>query len=440
MEEKFVPSYQNEEERLKIRQEKDKKDRIRTIIIGIIIAVVVIIVVFLGYTLLNINYSKYDKFEEKMDIYGFSQVYDDGDCNTRDKVTKSEAIKMILSCLYNVQDIEGIALSTDKTYSNAIWVEYAIKQGIVTSEEINEANADDRVKYQEVLVWMYNIKAKILNIEPDTEAKVDVKDINAYNADQKLAIYDLINSGVITVNTKNINGNQRLYKGKLNELIVNFAEQYNTITVGDARININEEKIPENYAMYPYTLASVQKDIYEIDFINNDLDGFISPIELFKNNKQYYSQIKSYIENYYGYLVNVNYENITIEQMKRKMKKYALNAFDDQKLTDYVNHVKNNKIKLTGTVTAQMPCVYFDGENYRVRTKIEFNVESSDTMDNILYYDLVNDDITYKEKLYTIYLDVIMAKNEESQTLFIKEGTIYSMMVKPNSNIVSVGD
>ena len=440
MEEKFVPSYQNEEERLKIRQEKDKKDRIRTIIIGIIIAVVVIIVVFLGYTLLNINYSKYDKFEEKMDIYGFSQVYDDGDCNTRDKVTKSEAIKMILSCLYNVQDIEGIALSTDKTYSNAIWVEYAIKQGIVTSEETNEANADDRVKYQEVLVWMYNIKAKILNIEPDTEAKVDVKDINAYNADQKLAIYDLINSGVITVNTKNINGNQRLYKGKLNELIVNFAEQYNTITVGDARININEEKIPENYTMYPYTLASVQKDIYEIDFINNGLDGFISPIELFKNNKQYYSQIKSYIENYYGYLINVNYENITIEQMKRKMKKYALNAFDDQKLTDYVNYVKNNKIKLTGTVTAQMPCVYFDGENYRVRTKIEFNVESSDTMYNILYYDLVNDDITYKEKLYTIYLDVIMAKNEESQTLFIKEGTIYSMMVKPNSNIVSVGD
>ena len=440
MEEKFVPSYQNEEERLKIRQEKDKKDRIRTIIISIIIAVVVIIVVFLGYTILNINYSKYDKFKEKMDVYGFSQVYNDGDCNTSDKVTKSEAIKMILSCLYNVQNIEGIALSTDKTYSNAIWVEYAIKQGIVTSDEINESNADDKVKYQEVLVWMYNVKAKILNIEPDTEAKVEVKDINAYNADQKLAIYDLINSGVITVNTKNINGNQKLYKGKLNELIVNFAEQYNTITVGDARININEDKIPENAEKYPYTLASVQKDTYEMEFINDGTEGFITPIELFKDNKQYYSQIKSYIENYYGYLVNINYENITVEQMKRKMKKYALNAFDEQILTDYVNYVKANKIKLTGTVTAQMPCVYFDGENYRVRTKIEFNVESSDTEDNILYYDLTEEKITYNEKQYTLYLDVIMAKNEESQTLFIKEGTIYSMMIKQNSNIVSVGD
>ena len=122
------------------------------------------------------------------------------------------------------------------------------------------------------------------------------------------------------------------------------------------------------------------------------------------------------------------------------MKKYALDKFDDQILSDYVNYVKSNKIKLTGTVVAQLPCIYFDGENYRVRTKIEFNVESSDTEDNILYYDLTEEKITYNEKQYTLYLDVIMAKNEESQTLFIKEGTIYSMMIKQNSNIVSVGD
>ncbi|MBO5477081.1 MAG: hypothetical protein J6A15_04950 [Clostridia bacterium] len=440
MEESFVPSYKNEEERLKIRKEKDKKYKIRVVILTIVIALVILVVGFLGYTILNINYSKYEKYEEKMDIYGFSQVYDDGDCNTRDKVTKSEAVKMILSCLYNVQNIEGIALPTEETYPNAIWVEYAVKQGIVTRDEVNASNADDKVKYQEVLVWLYNIKAKILNIEPDTEARVEVKDINAYNADQKLAVYDLINSEVITVNTKNINGNQKLYKGKLNELIVNFAEQYNTITVGSARININEDKIPENASSYPYTLASVQKDTYETPFINDGQEGFISPIELFKDNKQYYSQIKSYVENYYGYLVNINYENITVEQMKRKMKKYALDKFDDQILSDYVNYVKANKIKLTGTVVAQLPCIYFDGENYRVRTKIEFNVESSDTTDNLLYYDLENGKITYDEKQYTLYLDVAMSKNEESQTLFNKEGTIYSMLVKQNSGIVSAGD
>lgn len=439
--EEFVPSYKNEEERLKIRKEKDKKDRKRLIIISIIVAIVIVIIIAIGYTIANINYSKYKKYEEKMDIYGFSKVYDNGKANTKNKVTKSEAVKMILSCLYNVPDIKGIALPTEETYSNAIWVEYAIKQGIVTREEVNADNADDRVKYEEVLVWLYNIKAKILDLEPDTEAKVEVKDINGYNVDEKLAIYDLINSEIITVNTKKINGNQKLFKGKLNELIINFAEEYNTITVGDAKININEEKIPINANEYPYTLASVQKDVYELEFVVENQENFILPINYYTDNKQYYAQIKSYVESYYGYLTNIDYNNITIEQMKRKLKKYALEEFDDEVLNKYVDYVKQNHIKLTGKVTAQLPCIYFDGEKYRVRTKIELTVESSDTKDNLLYYDLEGGTVTYNgNNEYTLYADIIMSKNDISETLFIEERTISSMLVKQNSSIVSAGE
>ena len=149
--ENFVPSYKNEEERLKIRKEKDRKDKIRNTIVAIVVIAVIAVVGVLSYILINLNYSKYEHYETKMKIYGFDRVYDDGSAKTREKVTKSEAIKMILSCVYNVPDIEGIAMSTDKTYSNAIWVEYAKKQGIVGQEEITEENADDIVKYQEVL-------------------------------------------------------------------------------------------------------------------------------------------------------------------------------------------------------------------------------------------------------------------------------------------------
>ena len=440
MQEDFVPSYKNEEERLKVRKEKDKKDRKRKIIISIIVAVVIIAILVLGYILANINYSKYEKYEEKMEIYGFAKVYDNQRANTRDKVTKSEAVKMILSCLYNVPDIEGIAMATDAQYSNAIWVEYAIKQGIVAREEVNEKNADSKVKYQEVLVWLYNIKAKILDAEIDTEEKTSIKDINSYNTDQKLAIYDLVNSNIITVNPKNIKGYQTLYKGKLNELIINFAEEYNTITVGNARININEDKIPDNVESYPYTLASVEKSTYELPFSNSDSTDFISPVTLYKDNKQYYAQIKSYIENYFGYLTNVDYNNITTGQVKRRLKKYALKELDDKVVEKYVNYVKANKIKLTGKVTAQLPCIYFDGKDYRVRTKIELTVNESNTKDNILLYDLENGKTTYNNDQYTLYVDVKMSKNEESQTLFIQEGTIESMLAKSNSGIVSVGD
>ena len=438
--ENFVPSYKNEEERLKIRKEKDRKDKIRNTIIAVAIITVIIAIGVLSYILINLNYSKYEHYETKMKIYGFDIVYDNGSAKTKEKVTRSEAIKMILSCVYNVPDIEGIAMSTDKTYSNAIWVEYAKKQGIVGQEEITEENADDRVKYQEVLVWLYNVKSKILQQTPDTEAKVEVKDINAYNADQRLAIYDLINSNVIVTNTKNINGNQRLFKGKLNELIVNFAEEYNTITVSDARININDERLPSNVAEYPYTLSGISKDIYELDFINRGANGFILPVDFYAENKQYYAQIKDFAESYYTYLVNVDYNNITVEQMKRRLKKYALQEFDDNVLNEYVEYVKQNNIKLTGTAQAQLPCIYFDGENYRVRMKIEMKVESSNTDTNLLFNDALSGNIEYKEKEYTLYADIIMAKIENSDTLFVKEGTIETMLVKNESDIVNAGE
>ena len=430
----FVPSYQNEEERREEIKQNNKKYRIRTILLSVLAIVIVAAVIITSIIIANINYSKYEKYEDKMDLYGFSQVYDNGRANTRDKVTKSEAVKMVLACLYNVPSIEGIALPTEETYSNAIWVEYAIKQGFVTREEVNASNADDKVRYQEVLVWLYNIKAKALNIEPDTEDNFNVKDINAYNADQQLAIKDLLNSGVITVNTNRINGTQKLYKGKLNELIVNFAEEYNTITVGNSKININLEKIPSNADRYTYTLANVNKDIYEIPFVNDGKEGFISPIDYYPANKQYFTQIKTYVEGYYDYLLTVDYNNISIQQMKRKLKKYAYVQFNDDELQKYVDYVKNNKIKLNGKSTAQFPCVYFDGQDYRVRVKLEIVVENSDTKENLLFGDTKT---TYSDTQATIYIDAILAKNETSETLFVVNTPISKMVVKNSGSVLS---
>ena len=164
---------------------------------------------------------------------------------------------------------------------------------------------------------------------------------------------------------------------------------------------------------------------------------YISPIEYYPNNKQYYSQIKSYVENYYNYILTVDYNTISKEQIKRKLKKYVLEDFDDAKLDEYVNYVKDNHIKLNGKATAQLPCVYYDGQDYRVRVKLEIVVESSDTKDNILLYDLDGSTISYNSNQITVYIDTIMNKNDTSETLFIKEGTIKPMIVKTSSSIVS---
>ena len=120
--------------------------------------------------------------------------------------------------------------------------------------------------------------------------------------------------------------------------------------------------------------------------------------------------------------------------MKRKLKKYAYEQFDDQKLEQYVNYVKANNIKLTGKSTAQMPCVYFDGKDYRVRVKLDINVESSNTKENLLFGD---SNMTYNDTQATIYIDAILAKNDTSETLFVVETPISKLIVKNSSSVLS---
>ena len=95
---------------------------------------------------------------------------------------------------------------------------------------------------------------------------------------------------------------------------------------------------------------------------------------------------------------------------------------------------KSNHIKTTSTVTGQFPCVYFDGSDFRVRVKIDFTIDSSDTNKNIFLYD---NNVEYSHNQYTLYVDVKMQKNNISNTLFIEEGTIASMLAKKSNGIVS---
>ena len=120
--------------------------------------------------------------------------------------------------------------------------------------------------------------------------------------------------------------------------------------------------------------------------------------------------------------------------MKRKLKKYAYVEFSDEELQKYVDYVKNNKIKLNGKSTAQFPCVYFDGIDYRVRVKLEIVVENSDTKENLLFGDTKT---TYSDTQATIYIDAILAKNETSETLFVVNTPISKMVVKNSGSVLS---
>lgn len=442
---KIIPSYQKKNEPVD-KKAKKKTDK-RVVKSRITIAIIIVSILLVGLAVYGIisliNYNKYKPyigFEETMKTYGFDRVYNNESAKIGESITKSEAIKMILACMFNTSDISGFAKGPegDDKYENAIWVEYAKFRGIITDSDINKDNAKDKATYIEVIRYLANAKTKILEKELDSAPSMKVKDLDNYKSDEQVAIEDMIANEIITINTKKINGNKHIFKGQMNELISNFAIKYNTITVNGEKVNINEDKMPSNKDQYPYTLASVDKSVYEKEFYIDDENNFKSPKELYTVKKEYYTQIQEIAEGYYDTILNVDYNTINYEDMKDNILQYVL--YGTEGLEEYVNYVKSNKIIIQGKSTVMFPIIYFDGLEYNVRMKLEFDIKNSNTRDNLLYMDPINSDSTkvkYDNDKYTVYIDAKMGNAiGGSNALYNDNITIVNLLLNGQKDVM----
>lgn len=440
---KIIPSYEQKGKTnpKKEKRKLDKYDKRKRfiIILAISIAVIIGLAVF-GINLL-INYNKfkpYKKYEETMKTYGFDKMYNNESTKTGESITKSEAIKMILSASFNMYDISGFAGTPEEDYDNAIWVEYAKYRGIIGESDITKDNADDKATYIEVIRYLANAKVKLVGKELNSAINLKVKDFDKYKTDEQTAIEDMIENEIITVNTKKINGKKHIFKGQMNELISNYVVKYNTLTINDEKINISEDKEPSNKDQYPYTLASVDKSVYEKEFNVDDEENFKSPKELYTTKKEYYSQIQEIAEGYYDSILNIDYKTINYDEMKENLLQYVLYGVDG--LENYVNYVKEHKIVIEGKSTVMFPTIYFDGLEYVVRMKLEFEIKNSDTNYNLLYMDPINSENTkvkYENDKYTVYIDAKMGNAIEGPTaLYNDNSTIVDSLLKDQKDVM----
>lgn len=429
---KIIPSYQKKNEPVD-KKAKKKTDK-RVVKSRITIAIIIVSILLVGLAVYGIisliNYNKYKPyigFEETMKTYGFDRVYNNESAKTGESITKSEAIKMILACIFNTSDISGFAKEPegDANYENAIWVEYAKFRGIISDSDINKDNAKDKATYIEVIRYLANAKTKILEKELDSAPSMKVKDLDNYKSDEQVAIEDMIANEIITINKKKINGNKHIFKGQMNELISNFAIKYNTITVNGEKVNINEDKMPSNKDQYPYTLANVDKSVYEIENYIFEEGKYTNAKDTFTNKKEFYLQITDYIERYFDAILNVDYNTINKEDFINKIEPVMLYGIDKEKVQLYIEYVKSNKIIITGKAKVNMPAIYFDGRDYRVRTTLEVDLSKCKTNKNLIFGDNPDADIEYDLNNTKYILDVPMGTSMyQDLNLSISNGSI----------------
>ncbi|MEG1343943.1 MAG: hypothetical protein RSD14_00300 [Clostridia bacterium] len=441
---KIVPAYvkkDNEEKDsnnkdningVSIKKKKDKKAKKIMIIIPVVIIFAIVMIFGIYKVLTYFGYKAYIPFEKEIIMYGFDKAYDNSTANTGESITKSEALKMAIATALNTNDITGVAKELEKEeYKNQMWVEYGQYIGVIAKEEINKNNYKEEATYSDVLRYFTNAKTKILDKKLDTDIVPNVKDYTSLKPDEQIAVADMVYNKIVSINAKNMKLDKKVIKGQVNEIIKNYVEKYNTIAPQGEKLNISADKMPSNVADYPYTLASIDKKVYEMDrFIKNSKD-MKTPKQVYAGDKQVYDQIKYNVENYYNKLLNIDYETIEANSFSESLTDYLLLGSNIQEVQKYVDYVKQNKIKLAGTATTQMPIVYYDGIYYRARVKLEFEIKYSNTDKNLIYNDLTysiapkNADVVYDKDKYLIYADVILSKSGTSSSLYLMESSVY---------------
>ncbi len=398
------------------------------IILTLIVIVILIFIVFLNIYLNNEKYKVYFKYEEKMQTYGFDKMYNNKTAKTSESVTTAEALKLALSAVFNTYDISGFAAENNE-YENAIWVQYA-KDNEITKEDINVDNFNNNVRYIDVITYFENCKIKFLENESVKDTEVNIQDINKFTVDQQTAIKDMVASQIISIQKNNLNGNNYIFKGQLNELVVNFVEKYNTIAPSGEKLNINPEKLPNNAEEFPYTLATINKSIYEKEFFSGYDLKELSPKELYTYKKEYYPQVEVITEEFFDAILNIDYRTITEESLRSKIEPYYIFEAEDFAISFYVKHVKENEIIIEGSSQLQFPIIYFDGVSYRARLRLKFEVKQSKTKDSLLYLDMLDTlKETYEIESYDILVDYYLTNAMGNNNMYISEKKLYNAIL-----------
>ena len=396
-------------------------------IIPIIVVSILVIIAIVSLIIFLLNKDNGKIYEEKIKKYGIEKLYNNGTSNKSEYVTKSEALKLIIGTLLNVDNVDNYMLGNEvnDSYENAKWVEYAKLSNVISNDYITAQNENERISYIDIVKIASNAKNTLLLKTKNEDNLVDIENKDKLTQEEQTALVDLIKDVVIDSKFYSKNYNKDVKKQKFNEFICNLFEKYSgVIPEGENVINDNKDK-PSNYNEYPYILESVEKGTYEKSrFVFSDEDMLL-PIDSFYKIKNLYPVIKEKVESYYNVILNVNYENITKENFNSSKQNFSipLNYSD----SNYVDYVIQNEIKIEGNAKVQMPIIYYDGMRYRVRVKLEFEILNSKTGKDILYMDINNSKEDYQKQKYIMYVDVPLLVEEND--IFVIEEPILDNLI-----------
>lgn len=403
---------------MKEKVKKSKKDiklykkKITLCLVSLLIFIIVIVaVLFFIQKGSNFNLKRefWDgiNYDEKIELFGFNKMYDE--CS--DEITKIEALKINFLISMNKDSIENAFVEGYK-YSDEDFIlkNYAYTNNL--KKVITKSNKDEKITVADELYALYLIEKGRYN-DVETSEKITLENINNYEEEKKIAIQTMYDKDIV----EKEDFEQVLTKEKSKEIMVKYIYVFKTMCRDvDYEFLKNESNIKSLYKLPFY--PSSNTEAYTIE-IKKEYD-YKEPIDIFSKVSNRYKDIIKSTKELYDIILNVNYEEFEKEDFD--IEKYArsineVSALPRKDIENYVEYVKQNKIKIEGKGYPIIPLVYYKNNNYNVRTYVEFKILNSD-IDNITLMQEINlinfeSNSFEKNKEYKGYVDLITVLLDE---------------------------
>ena len=403
----------------KTKSKTKSNEQVKRMVLRIaILAIAIIVVVVLFNILGRVSYNaKYSKYTSKVEAMGVNKLYMDGRASDYKNVKNGEAVAMLIEACLNIQDIAvyGYDITGDKKYEG--YLEFAKFKGLVPDAMISNEDLTKDISKLELLRLVGRLKTEVLKKElSKDEIRLTVNKAHKLEELELAYLKDAVINNVYD-NSGSIAEGKEIKRGEFNKALCELTVSCSTITNGTGDVETDPAKLPSNSDVYAFILKDRKKEVYEKPFAVASQEEYESPSELFQFLKVSNPKTMKRIEKYMNTLINVDYQTITVDSFKEAVESTLLYARNSEEIEKYVEYVKANKIKLEGKVVTYMPCIYNDGNEYRIRLEVTLNVKEGNTLENVLLGDVRGEKTTY-QKQSTFVVDYPVENKPMSKELY----------------------
>ncbi len=343
--------------------------------------IVILVIILCALLTLFAIKSKNDKaniysYDDYMDILGFTKYFTDDS----EYVKKIEAIKIILCVASNTNDLQKYQYSTKENEDDR-WIDIAYDFNAAPNYYFDN-NKDANISLVDTIELLGMTKENVLKKEISDTEDIKLTDYNEYYDYYQKYIKDMIATGVIDNKEENLNGYEDITKSKFNEILVRYMFKNNILVREEEKIDYDKTMKLDKTKGYPFVLEGIDDSSYNKKYEVVNQDNFLTPNEVYKKfGRVSYNTLDFYLEK----ILNIDYETIDENIFYNNIG--FLSKYTKDEITEYVKYVKDNKIKVSSEAKIVKPIVYFDGENYRLRVQINYEILNSDTDKNIFLFD-----------------------------------------------------